>query len=99
MEIKLLACRNPKWVIVKTPEMDENNNVKKDDEGNLILQTVLDENGNPKKVIDVECQWSHLGDETQEFLHFFANPDDTEEHGRNLYQEIIDGKHGDIADE
>jgi len=61
---------------------------------------IKDEDDNEiSRVIDCECQWSHLGDETQEWLTFTANPNDTEEHGKQLYQDLIDGKHGEIADD
>lgn len=31
------------------------------------------------------------------FIPFTADPDDPEEHGRTLYAELMDGKHGKIA--
>ena len=59
----------------------------------------VDESGNPVKLINVECQWSHLGDTSQPFQNFIANPDDPEEHGRALYAALINGDHGTVADE
>tara|TARA_R100001463_G_scaffold129946_1_gene189037 strand:- start:182 stop:433 length:252 start_codon:yes stop_codon:yes gene_type:complete len=83
MSITLIAVRNQKWVTIK------------DAEGNV----VNDSEGNPLKVIDCECQWSHLGDNTQEWLPFSANPNDVEKHGKDLYAALVNGDHGTIADE
>ena len=89
--IELLNVKNPKWKTLKSYEEDA--------EGNVTETVVTDDEGNPIKVIDCECQWSHLGDDTQDYLPFTATSYDTEEHGKKLYQDLIDGKHGDIADE
>ena len=70
-----------------------------DAEGNPIMDNILDSDGNPIRVIDCECQWSHLGDNTQEWLPFTATSDDTEQHGRDLYNAFVNGEHGAIADE
>ena len=79
----LIAVRNPKW------------HTRKDAEGNVIN----DSEGNPKKVINCECQWTHLGDETQEFYPFTASPEDPEQHGKDLYTALVNGDHGTIAEE
>ena len=89
--IELLNVKNPKWKTLKSYEEDA--------EGNVTENVITDDEGNPIKVIDCECQWSHLGDDTQDYLPFTATSYDTEEHGKKLYQDLIDGKHGDIADE
>ena len=89
--IELLNIKNLKWKTLK--------NYEEDAEGNVTETVVTDDEGNPIKVIDCECQWSHLGDDTQDYLPFTATSYDTEEHGKKLYQDLIDGKHGDIADE
>ena len=83
MSIELIATRNPQWKTLR------------DIEGNVIN----DDNGNPIRVIDCECQWSHLGDNTQEWLAFTATSDDAEQHGRDLYNAFVNGDHGAIADE
>ena len=99
MSITLIATRNPKWVTVKQYRLDENGEFVLDSEGNPIQDVVLDSEGNPKKVIDCECQWSHLGDNTQEWQWFTASPEDTMQHGRDLYAALVNGEHGAIADE
>ncbi len=99
MDIKLINCKNPKWITLKVLDVDENGESKVDADGNLILKNLVDENGNTKKAITVDCQWSHLGDESQEFLNFLASPNDPMEHGRKLYQDLVDGKYGEIADD
>ena len=48
-----------------------------------------------KSRIDCTVTVSHLGDEV---IQFTACSQDVEEHGRKLYEEIVDGKHGPIAD-
>ena len=83
MSINLIAVRNPKW------------ETRKDIDGNPIN----DSDGNPIKVIDCECQWSHLGDNTQEWLPFTTDLNDTEQHGKDLYNALVNGDHGAIADE
>ena len=83
MSITLVAVRNPKW------------ETRKDNDGNVIN----DSDGNPVKVINCECQWSHLGDNTQAWLPFTADADDTEQHGKDLYAALVNGDHGTVADE
>ena len=83
MSINLIAVKNQKWKTIK------------DSDGN----PVNDSDGNPIKVIDCECQWSHLGDNTQEWISFTADQNDTEKHGRDLYNALVNGDHGAIADE
>ena len=46
-------------------------------------------------VIDVDITTNQFGDEV---LPFTATSYDVEEHGRQLYQELIEGKHGEIAE-
>jgi hypothetical protein len=99
MSIELINCKNPKWTTLKVLDLDENGNTQLDGEGNLMLKDYVDENGNTQKAITVDCQWSHLGDATQEFINFLATPNDPMEHGRKLYQDLVDGKHGTIASE
>jgi len=99
MNIILLNIKNPQWKTIKSERLDSDGNVVNDTNGNPIMDVVNDSDGNPVRVINCECQWSHLGDETQEWLTFTANPNDTEEHGKQLYQDLIDGKHGEIADD
>ena len=99
MSVNLIATRNPQWKTVKTQRVDDDGNVVNDADGNPIMDNVLDDNGNPMRVIDCECQWSHLGDNTQEWLPFTANPNDTEQHGKDLYNALVNGNYGAIADE
>jgi hypothetical protein len=99
MNTTLLACKNPKWFTLRRSKIDENGNYVKDENGNDVWEDIVDESGNPVKLINVECQWSHLGDTTQPFQNFIANPDDPEDHGRTLYAALINGDHGTIADE
>ena len=87
MSITLIAVRNPQWKTIKYERLDDDGNV------------VNDADGNPVKVIDCECQWSHLGDDTQEWLPFTANPDDVAQHGKDLYAALVNGDHGAIAAE
>jgi len=79
----LIAVRNPKW---KTPL---------DVEGNPIVQ----EDGTNFRVIDCEAQWTHLGDNKQDWLPFTANMNDPDKYGRDLYAALINGDHGEIAAE
>jgi|TARA_R100001460_G_scaffold56795_1_gene96533 hypothetical protein len=79
----LIAVRNPKW------------HTRKDIDGNVLN----DADGNPLRIIDCECQWSHLGDNTQEWLPFSADSHDSEQHGKDLYAALVNGDHGAIADE
>lgn len=46
-------------------------------------------------VINADITTNVFGDEV---IPFTATPYDVEEHGRKLYQELIDGKHGQIAE-
>ena len=99
MSITLIATRNPQWKTLKIERLDSDGNVVNDAEGNPIMDNQLDDNGNPIRVIDCECQWSHLGDNTQEWLAFTASATDTEQHGKDLYNAFVNGEHGEIADE
>ena len=99
MNITLLAVRNPKWVTIKNIRHDAEGSIVKDAEGNTILDTQLDNDGNPVKVIDCETKWSHLGDSSQDWEIFTAHHSDSEQHGRDLYDALINGEHGAIADE
>jgi len=99
MSINLIAVRNPKWQTLKNMREDADGNIVNDEEGNPIFDIVNDNEGNPMRVIDCECQWSHLGDNTQEWLPFTANPNDTEQHGKDLYNALVNGDYGAIADE
>ena len=83
MSINLIAVKNQKWKTIK------------DSDGN----PVNDSDGNPIRVIDCECQWSHLGDDTQEWLSFTATNTDVAQHGRDLYDALVNGDHGAIAEE
>ena len=99
MSINLIAVRNPQWKTLKSERLDSDGNVVNDADGNPIMDIVNDAEGNPVRVIDCECQWLHLGDNTQEWLPFTASPDDVEQHGRDLYDAIVNGDHGAIAEE
>ena len=99
IETTLIACKNAKWFTAKKWKVDESGKPVLDGSGNEILVDLTDESGNPVKLIHVECQWSHLGDDTQDFLGFVANPADPETHGRNLYADLVAGKYGTVADE
>ena len=79
----LIAVRNPKWITLK----DSDGVVENDSEGN------------PFKMIECEAKWTHLGDETQEWLPFGAVPWDVEKHGRDLYNAMVNGEHGEILEE
>jgi len=99
MSITLIAVRNPQWKTIKYERLDDDGNVVNDADGNPIMDIVNDADGNPIRVIDCECQWSHLGDDTQEWLPFTANPDDVAQHGKDLYAALVNGDHGAIAAE
>ena len=99
MSITLIAVRNPQWKTIKYERLDSDGNVVKDSDGNSIIDVVNDSDGNPVRVIDCECQWSHLGDDTQEWLPFTATNTDVAQHGRDLYNALVNGDHGAIADE
>ena len=45
--------------------------------------------------IDLECNFSHLKDEA---VPFTASPNDTEQHGRDLFQKAVNGEFGEIAE-
>ena len=47
-------------------------------------------------LIEVEAKWQHL--ESEGYLPFTANPNDTEAHGVDLYNRIINGEFGTIAE-
>ena len=95
----LIAVRNPKWLTIKLERYDADGKIVNDAEGKPIMDIVNDSEGNPIKVIECECQWSHLGDETQEWLPFTADLNDTEQHGKDLYTALVNGDHEAIADE
>tara|TARA_R110002049_G_scaffold204956_1_gene375432 strand:+ start:101 stop:436 length:336 start_codon:yes stop_codon:yes gene_type:complete len=111
MSITLLNVRSPKWKTIKTQRLDSDGNVVNDSDGNPILDVVNDSDGNPimdvindsdgnpVRVIQCECQWSHLGDNTQAWLPFSANSNDTQQHGKDLYAALVNGDHGAIAAE
>ena len=83
MNITLVAVRNPKWITIK------------DQSGNPVVK----EDGTNFRVIDCECQWSHLGDNTQDWLPFTADERDIATHGKDLYTALVNGDHGSIAAE
>ena len=97
--INLIAVKNQKWVTLKQVRLDSDGKEVTDSDGNRILDVLNDSDGNPVKVIDCECQWSHLGDNTQEWLAFTADARDPEKHGRDLYTALVNGDHGTVADE
>ena len=99
MSITLIAVRNPKWVTVKNQRLDSDGNGVNDSDGNPVMDVVNDSDGNPIRVIDCECQWSHLGDNTQPWLLFTANANDVAQHGKDLYNALVNGDHGAIAAE
>ena len=99
MSMTLIAVKNPKWQTLKTQRKDSDGNVVNDSDGNPILDIKNDASGNPMKVIQCECQWSHLGDNTQDWLGFSADPNDVEQHGKDLYAALVNGDHGAIAAE
>ena len=99
MSITLIDVRNPKWVTVKNWKVDDSGEFVLDSEGNQIEEVALDSEGNPIKVIECEAQWSHLGDNTQNWLPFTANQNDVAQHGKDLYAALVNGDHGAIADE
>jgi len=99
MSITLISVRNPQWLTLKIQREDSNGNLLDDADGNPIMDTVNDANGNPVRVIQCEAKWSHLGDDTQEWLTFSANAYDVEQHGKDLYAAFVNGDHGSIADE
>ena len=98
MSITLIAVRNPKWETLKDFKRDSEGNIVNDADGNPIEEVKKDSDGNPMKLIQCEAQWSHLGDDTQEWLPFAATPGDVEQHGNDLYNALVNGDHGAIAD-
>ena len=72
---------------VKNPKWKTLKSYEEDAEGNVTENVITDDEGNP------------IGDDTQEWLPFTATSDDTEEHGKKLYQDLVDGKYGEIADD
>ena len=99
MTITLVAVRNPQWKTATTFKRDSDGNYVNDSEGEPISEVLKDSDGNPIKVINCECQWSHLGDNTQDWLPFTASADDVEQHGKDLYTALVNGDHGSIAAE
>lgn len=99
MSITIINARNPRWKTLKTNQVDSDGNEVLDSEGNPIEINLTDSDGNLVKVIDCECQWSHLGDSTQEWLPFSANQNDEELHGQQLYTAFINGDYGSIEAE
>jgi hypothetical protein len=83
MNTTLIGVRNPKW---HTPRKANG-------------EAHVQEDGSNFRVIDCETQWSHLGDNTQEWQPFTANPNDAEQHGKDLYAALVNGDHGAITDE
>ena len=47
-------------------------------------------------IIDVEAKWEHIAD--LGYLLFTANPNDTEDHGVDLYNRCVAGEFGEIAE-
>ena len=99
MSITLLAAQNPKWVTLKKPTLDENGQPQVDSNGDMILEDQVDSNGNKIKAINIETKWSHLGGTDQPWVTHTATSFDTAEHGKNLYDAIMNGDHGTIAEE
>tara|TARA_Y100001973_G_C5129572_1_gene296996 strand:+ start:678 stop:983 length:306 start_codon:yes stop_codon:yes gene_type:complete len=100
MSRNLIAVRNPKWKTAKMIKIDgDGNPVLESDGVTYVSEVVNDSDGNPIKIIECECKWSHLGDDTQDWLPFTADARDPELHGRNLYADLAAGKHGTVADE
>ena len=99
IETTLIEVRNQKWHTASYNRVDSEGNDVLDSNGDPILDPHLDENGDPVKVINCEAKWTHLGDDTQEWREFTAYEHDTEAHGKLLYQDLVAGKYGAIADE
>jgi hypothetical protein len=99
MSITLLNVRNPRWQTLKYVRLDSDGEVVNDSDGNPIIDVINDSDGNPVRVIQCECQWSHLGDNTQAWLTFSANSNDPQQHGKDLYTALVNGDHGAIAAE
>ena len=45
-------------------------------------------------MIEMEVLFEHIGD----FIPFAASPNDTVEHGRQLYKDAVEGKYGEIGE-
>jgi len=66
------------------------------------MRCILIDAQNPRWVnaehtlIDIEAKWEHL--ESEGYLTFTASPDDVEAHGVDLYNRIINGEFGTIAE-
>ena len=98
MSITLISVRNPKWQTVKIYKVDSNGKEELDSDGKSVeIDWVVD--GSIQKIIQCEAKWSHLGDNTQEWLPFAATPWDLEQHGKDLYAAFLNGDHGSIANE
>jgi len=48
-------------------------------------------------LIECEAKFGHLGDSTQDWLPFAANPNDEEEHGRTLFANAVKGDYGTVT--
>ena len=99
MSITLVAVRNPQWTTIRRARRDSDGNAVTDSDGNVIMDAVNDSDGNPIRVINCECQWSHLGDNTQDWLPFTASSNDPAQHGKDLYAALVNGDHGAITAE
>tara|TARA_R100000742_G_C4233796_1_gene54797 strand:+ start:433 stop:735 length:303 start_codon:yes stop_codon:yes gene_type:complete len=100
MSRNLIGVKNPKWKTAKQIRLDADGNPVYEADGKTYISDVInDSDGNPIKIIECECQWSHLGDNTQEWLAFTADARDPEKHGRDLYTALVNGDHGTVADE
>ena len=77
--------------------INENGAAVTDENGKLVLEPVLEDDGVTKqKLIWCETKWSHLGDDTQEWLPFKVTPYDTMVHGQKLWTDLNNGVHGAI---
>lgn len=93
----LLGIRNPKWVYNVVMKTDENGVAVTDENGKFVLEPVLEDDGVTKqKLIWCETKWTHLGDDTQEWLPFKVTPYDTMAHGQKLWTDLNNGVHGAI---
>jgi hypothetical protein len=93
----LLGIRNAKWVWHMSIKVDENGEDDLDENGNLQFVHIYEDDGVTKqKLIWCETKWSHLGDDTQEWLPFKVTPYDTMVHGQKLWTDLNNGVHGAI---
>jgi len=99
MSITLVAVRNQRWRTLTTERTDSDGATVNDSNGDPIIDVITDENGNPRKAIQCQCQWSHLGDSSQDWLDFTCTSWDTSPHGSALYTALMNGDHGAIAAE